>query len=132
MFRPFVRMCALTAVSAAALFVTPVASAAQEPAATALVAPVAAPVGPIVVAPMTATAPRLGSLVEAPVGIVRADAASDLQSLQSSGRDNRNVVWMIVGGSMMLAGGLIGDDVGTIVSVTGLVIGLVGLYRYLR
>ena len=131
MIRPMlVRICALAAVSAAALFVTPLAAASQEPAATALVAP--APVGPLVVAPMTATTPRLSSFADAPVGIARAESASDLQLLQSSGLDNRNVVWMIIGGGMMLGGSLIGDDVGTIVSVTGLVIGLVGLYRYLR
>jgi hypothetical protein len=52
--------------------------------------------------------------------------------IQDPGRDNRNVVWMIIGGGMLVGGAIIGDDVGTIVSVTGLVIGLVGLYRYLR
>jgi hypothetical protein len=123
-----VRTIALAAVSAAALLVTPLAVAAQESATSAIVAPAA----PLVSAPTSpAAAPRLGP-VDAPAGIARAEAGTPQLSLQSSGRDNRNVVWMIVGGGMMLGGSLIGDDVGTIVSVTGLVIGLVGLYRYLR
>lgn len=120
-----VRTFALAAVSAAALLVTPLAAAAQDPATSAIVAP-----APIVNAP-PAAAPRLGP-VDAPAGIVRAEAGASELAIQSAGRDNRNIVWMIIGGGMMLGGSLIGDDVGTIVSVTGLVIGLVGLYRYLR
>jgi hypothetical protein len=47
-------------------------------------------------------------------------------------RQRRNVRWMIVGGAMLVGGAIVGGDVGTIVSVGGLVIGGVGLYRYLQ
>lgn len=33
---------------------------------------------------------------------------------------------------MLVGGSIIGGDVGTIISVTGLVIGLVGLFRFLQ
>lgn len=116
------------AVSAAALVGAPAVAAAQEPAPAAI----AGAAGAVITAPAAApAAARLGP-IDAPAGIVRTqDSASEL-ALQSPGRNNRNVVWMIVGGGMLVGGTLIGDDVGTIVSVTGLVIGLVGLYRYLR
>jgi hypothetical protein len=124
-----VRTYALAAVSAAALVVTPLAAEAQARAASATV-PSA---GPLVVAPMAASAPRprFGPVV-APAGVVRAEAATTVVHLQNPGRSNRNVVWMIVGGGMLVGGTIIGDDVGTIISVTGLVIGLVGLFRYLQ
>jgi hypothetical protein len=61
----------------------------------------------------------------------REPGAPLLHSLQG-GRTDRNVRWMIVGGGLLLGGAIIGDDVGTIVSVTGLVIGGIGLYRFLQ
>jgi hypothetical protein len=122
------RAVSLVALSAAALLGAPLTASAQEPAPSAVVAPA----GPVVSAPIApTTAPRLGP-IDAPAGIVRTSAETSDLALQSPGPNNRNVLWMIVGGGMMLGGTLIGDDVGTVVSVTGLVIGLVGLYRYLR
>ena len=122
-----IRTYALAAVGAAALVVTPLAAEAQARAASATVPPA----GPRAVAPMSASAPRLGP-VAAPAGVVRAEAAATVMHLQNPGRSNRNVVWMIVGGGMLVGGSIIGDDVGTIISVTGLVIGLVGLFRFLQ
>ncbi len=106
------RTFALAALSALALFVTPVGASAQERAVS------ASSIGPVI----------------APVGVVRADAESDSRTLhiQNAGPNNRNVIWMIVGGGMLVGGSIIGDDVGTIISVTGLVIGLVGLFRFLQ
>jgi hypothetical protein len=122
----FGRTFVLAALSAAALLLTPAMSAAQEGSAA-----VASPAAPTVEATIQAPAPRLGP-IDAPAGISRAEAATTEMYLQDPGRDNRNIVWMIIGGGMLVGGAIIGDDVGTIVSVTGLVIGLVGLYRYLR
>jgi len=39
---------------------------------------------------------------------------------------------MVVGGAALLAGLIIGGDVGTVFAVGGAIIGLYGLYRYLR
>jgi hypothetical protein len=60
---------------------------------------------------------------------------SDLAAPQ--GRDDnigagRNVAMMGVGVAAIVVGSLIGGDGGTIIAITGGVIGLVGLFRYLR
>lgn len=46
--------------------------------------------------------------------------------------ESENVAMMIVGGAALVVGSVIGGDAGTIMMVGGGVIGLVGLYRYLR
>lgn len=46
--------------------------------------------------------------------------------------DRSNVAWMAVGAAALMIGMLIGGDAGTVVAVTGGVIGLVGLFRYLQ
>lgn len=60
---------------------------------------------------------------------------SDLAAPQ--GRDDnigagRNVAMMGVGVAAIVVGSLIGGDGGTIIAISGGVIGLVGLFRYLR
>jgi hypothetical protein len=45
---------------------------------------------------------------------------------------NRNVAMMGVGAAAVGLGLIIGGDGGTVIAITGGVIGLVGLYRYLR
>ena len=64
-------------------------------------------------------------------GIARRTAAPMLQPMQQ-GATSRNVAWMIVGGATLVVGSVIGGDAGTIMMVTGGVIGLVGLMRYLQ
>lgn len=59
-----------------------------------------------------------------------ADPARPIRDSRSS--DNTNVATMAVGAAAVGLGLIIGGDGGTIVAVTGGVIGLVGLYRYLR
>ena len=39
---------------------------------------------------------------------------------------------MAVGGAALLSGLIIGDDAGTVIAVSGAVIGLYGLYLYLQ
>lgn len=54
-------------------------------------------------------------------------------SLQSSrGSDRSNVAWMAVGAAALVVGLLIGGDAGSVVAITGGVIGLVGLFRYMN
>jgi hypothetical protein len=47
-------------------------------------------------------------------------------------RTSRDVALMIVGGTALILGAVIGDDAGAFVMVGGAVVGLVGLYQYLR
>jgi hypothetical protein len=47
-------------------------------------------------------------------------------------RESRNVALMIVGGAAIAVGAVVGGDAGTIMMVGGGVIGLIGLYRYVR
>lgn len=47
-------------------------------------------------------------------------------------RQGRPIALMVVGLGALLAGAIIGGDAGTIVMVGGAVIGLLGLYEYLR
>jgi hypothetical protein len=49
-----------------------------------------------------------------------------------SGPQSTNVAMMIVGGAALVVGSVIHGDTGTIIMVGGGVIGLIGLYRYLR
>lgn len=62
---------------------------------------------------------------------VRAPAAS-LAPLPAQGGQSTNVAMMIVGGAGLVVGSLIDGDAGTIIMVGGGVVGLIGLFRYLR
>lgn len=80
---------------------------------------------------LPAAGPRvLRAGITAPVAI-----RSGLASPQGS-EDNvsvgRNVAMMGVGVAAIVVGSLIGGDGGTIIAIGGGVIGLIGLYRYLR
>lgn len=72
----------------------------------------------------------------APAGFTRHVAATPAapgRPIERTSRgDNTNVAMMGVGAAAVGLGLIIGGQGGTIVSLTGGVIGLVGLYRYLR
>jgi hypothetical protein len=71
----------------------------------------------------------------APVGFtthVAASPAGPARPIADSRTDNRNVAPMGVGAAAVGLGLIIGGNGGTIVAITGGVIGLVALYRYLR
>lgn len=84
------------------------------------VAAPSAPVGPVVI-PSATWRPMV---VELPGEQVSAAVA------QRS--DRNNVAWMAVGAAALMVGLLIGGDAGTVVAVTGGVIGLMGLFRYMN
>jgi len=69
-------------------------------------------------------------------GIVRAvavDATTALSLQNGTYSSNRtDVAWMGVGAAALVIGLLIGGDAGSVVAITGGVIGLVGLFRYLN
>jgi hypothetical protein len=79
----------------------------------------------------SAAGPRI-----APAGFTRHGAASlagpARPNEDSHSGDNRNVAMMGVGAATIGLGLMIGGEGGTIVALTGGVIGLAGLYRYLR
>jgi hypothetical protein len=79
------------------------------------------------------TLPAAGpTLAGETVGVRFATATEAAPLVLQDGRAGRNVTWMIVGGAALVVGSLVGGDAGTIIMVTGAVIGLVGLFRYLR
>ena len=63
---------------------------------------------------------------------VTAPAPAAMTPLPAQGSQSANVALMIVGGAGLVIGSIIGGDTGTIVMVGGGVVGLIGLYRYLR
>lgn len=67
----------------------------------------------------------------APAQSTRNDLASALrQERRASTR--RDVALMIVGGAAVVTGLLIGDDAGALLAVGGAVVGLYGLYQFVR
>jgi hypothetical protein len=61
-------------------------------------------------------------------------AVTDTQALPRSNNlgNGNNVAMMVVGGAGIVVGSLIGDDAGYTIAVGGAIIGLIGLFRYLR
>ena len=53
-------------------------------------------------------------------------------ALPKPARTSNSVALMIVGGAMLVAGAIIGDTGGTLIMVGGVVVGAIGLYRYLQ
>ena len=116
--------------------VAPAALAAQEPAGAAgPSAAVAAPTDSAAPAPAPRAAMSLDGTdlrvaAQRPAESTTAAPAIALQE-RNVGM-GQNVALMLVGAAGLVTGLLIGDDGGTLVAVGGAVIGLYGLYRYLR
>ena len=91
---------------------------AAEPAAEARAA--SAPAGPTLESSRVAARPMVQS------------ATTTTPNAAAAANMGRPVALMLVGFGALLAGAIIGDDVGTIFMVGGALIGLVGLYEYLR
>lgn len=82
----------------------------------------------------TATTPApLGTLVT-PVDFVRWVPAGALDEAPPQDRVNAgpNIAMMAVGGAALVVGLIIGGDGGLIIATAGGVVGLVGLWRYLK
>ena len=88
-----------------------------------------APSSPVRSAPVAG--PRLNTTATAVRRPVQSSA-----TLQTSAAQRQNlgkpVALMIVGGAAFVAGALIGGDAGVLIMVGGAVIGLIGLYQYLK
>lgn len=82
----------------------------------------------VTAAPMALDGPRM---TQAGISRRATDAAAAPAPMKAAG-DRRDVAWMVVGGAALVVGSMIGGDGGTIIMITGGVIGLVGLMRYLQ
>jgi hypothetical protein len=82
--------------------------------------------------PVTAAGPRLETSAIALQPSVASDSAEATQRRSSSRGMGQAQAMMIVGGAAVVVGIIIGDDVGTLIAVSGAVVGLYGLYQYLK
>ena len=83
--------------------------------------------------PVTAPGPRVGSTgFTWPVAATPLDTPTPFLPQSRGAGFGSNVALMGVGGAALVVGLMIGGDGGTIVAITGGVVGLVGLYRFLQ
>ena len=69
----------------------------------------------------------------APVGVSRTNVVPTSEPMNLQGTaSRRDVSWMIIGGAALVVGSMVDGDAGTIIMVTGAVVGLTGLWRYLQ
>lgn len=130
--------CAPLAAASAQLGSSTVAFAAGAPAPT-LPAPAPAPATDPATAP-AAAAPAGPVAATTVAGATRArltldsrqQAATARLAAEPGPRLGRSPALMIVGGAALVAGLLIGDGAGDAIAIGGAVVGLVGLYQYLR
>jgi len=123
----------LIAVGAALMFAAPAvaqtgASANADPQPAVSAVQVAAPAPAVSRAPTRENVALRHDVTPAPV---TAPAAS-MAPLPAQGSQSANVALMIVGGAALVVGSVIHGDTGTIIMAGGGVIGLIGLFRYLR
>jgi hypothetical protein len=101
--------------------------------AAALLATVAAT--PAASAQLSAANPPSGPTIDAATSALRPDLRMDSsvpRALDARAQLRRSEVLMIVGGAILLAGAIIGDDAGTIIMIGGAAVGIYGLYLYLQ
>jgi hypothetical protein len=121
------------ALGAALAFAAPL-SAQQKPVTDVGTVPAVSAVQATTPAPATLFAPTSESAALGMRAIpVTAPMSAAVTALPAqSGPQSTNVAMMIVGGAALVVGSVIHGDTGTIIMVGGGVIGLIGLYRYLR
>ena len=85
-------------------------------------------------AAVTTTNPSLLGPQVAPVDFVRCAPPSPFDEAPPQDRVHAgpNIAMMAVGGAALVVGLIVGGDGGLIIATTGGVVGLVGLWRYLR
>jgi hypothetical protein len=89
----------------------------------------------VILTPVTADSVLTGGPRVAPVGVVRQAAPLDLgqpQRYSDGVNAGPDIAMMGVGAAGIVVGLLVGGSGGTIIALSGGVIGLVGLFRYLR
>jgi hypothetical protein len=124
----------VTTALAVMLFAAPMAAQSAAPVATPVDPAVAVAPVPVVVAAEAAPVSFAPTTANASVGIQRTAASSDAASLTPvpQGSVGRNPAMMIVGGVALIAGAVIGGESGTIIMIGGGLLGLYGLWQYLK
>ncbi len=90
-----------------------------------------ADVAPVVAPPIPSAGPTIASATLGYSNV--ADASTEMTwNQRASSSKNTGKVLAIVGGAAVIGGLLIGDDAGTAIAVGGLVMGLIGLYMWLK
>jgi len=111
----------------------PVAASLTAPPTAPVAGPIAAPVAAVTVGAPSDRAPSLAPTrgnVAVGVRALATPAAPFRPTPRQS--DDRSTAMMIVGGSGILLGAIVGGRAGEVVMVGGGIIGLVGLWEYLR
>jgi hypothetical protein len=129
------RSYALLTVLLAGWTVGPSSLFAQEVVAPAQVTGVAAEVADAPAAPLATVAPAFTwgvRVAKAPFAEQAPVPLLDVLTFQDRARAGTNIAMMAVGGGALVTGLILGGDTGMIIATSGAVIGLVGLYRYLR
>jgi hypothetical protein len=89
---------------------------------------VSAPMAEASAAPAAPTGPII-----AQAGFTRAAAARSAEPLNFQRQSfSRNERWMIIGGAMLVVGSVVDGEAGEIIMITGAVVGIIGLVRYLQ
>lgn len=126
------RVLSRLAIALSLVVIMPFALTAQEPSAqTPAPASAAASASPVA-APEPAAGPRIETAAVAMQPSVASDSSEASQRRSTSKGMGQAQAMMIVGGAAVVVGIIIGDDVGTLIAVSGAVIGLYGLYQYLK
>jgi len=90
-----------------------------------------ADVAPVVAPPAPSAGPTIASLTVGYSSV--ADASTEMTwNDQRRKKNGTGPVLAIVGGAALIGGLLIGDSAGTAIAVGGLVMGLIGLYLWLK
>lgn len=124
----------LFATAAIIAFALPTAAFAQSGSDVALASPVPA----AIVAAPAAASPAPSAMVRANVaGIQQHEVAADAHTVNTVAaatglHQGQGVALMVVGGAAMVGGLIIGNGGGDAIAVGGLVVGLIGLYQYVR
>ncbi len=125
---------------AAAFAITAVSGTAVAQSATAdLTVPASAVIADSVAPAVAADAAALiagptiaASAIAARPATATAATAEEASAAMFQSRGRRGGTLMIIGGAALLAGVLVGDDVGTALSLGGAIVGLYGLYLWLQ
>ena len=93
-----------------------------------------AEITPVVAPPVPEPSAAGPTMASATLGYSNAtDASVDMTwDNQKRAKNNSGPVLAIVGGAALIGGLLIGDDAGTAIAVGGLIMGLIGLYLWLK
>jgi len=126
----------MTALAVSLVFPSLTAAQGVEPATTQLATVSTERTTTLVVAPVAASAAtpiatQSGPRLE-PSRLSRSTTTAERVPPAMYHGERRDVAWMIIGGATLVVGSMVDGDGGTIMMITGGVIGLMGLWRYMQ